>query len=52
MKPKLGDFGSPKILKILLEELSIIGSLFHMAPEIFDRNSLSYDPLAADVFRY
>lgn len=50
MKPKLGDFGTSKVLQTILGASTVIGSFFYMAPEIIDGHN--GDPLPSDVYRY
>lgn len=50
MKPKLGDFGTSKLLQTIMGASTVIGSFNYMAPEIID--GLEGDPLPSDVYRY
>lgn len=50
MKPKLGDFGTSKILQTMIAASTFVGSIFYMSPEIIEGDH--GDPLPSDIYRY
>lgn len=51
MKPKLGDFGTSKVIRTILASSTQVGSFLYMAPEIINAEQEG-SPLPADVYRY
>lgn len=52
MNPKLGDFGTSKLLQTILQSATQVGSFNYMAPEIINGEQNKNNLFPADVYRY